>query len=42
MRKVKNWASAAALFVLAGTAQAALISQGNGTVLDTTTNLIRL
>lgn len=42
MRSVKNWASAAALAALAGTAQAALINQGNGTVLDTTTHLVWL
>ena len=42
MKSVKNWASAAALAVLSGTSQASLVSQGNGTVLDTTTNLIWL
>ncbi len=35
-------AAAAALLTLAGTAQASLISQGDGTVLDTATNLIWL
>lgn len=40
MKKVKNWAWATALVALAGTAQATLISQGDGTVKDTNTNLL--
>lgn len=42
MRKVKNWALATALVALTSAAQAALVSQGNGTVLDNTTHLIWL
>ena len=40
--KLKTWSAAACLMALSGTAPAALVSQGNGTVLDTTTNLIWL
>ena len=42
MKTLKTWAAAAALLALTGTAQAALISQGNGTVLDNATNLVWL
>ena len=42
MKTLKAWAAAAALLALTGTAQAALIPQGNGTVLDDTTNLVWL
>ena len=42
MKRVKNWTSMAALAALASTAQAALISQGDGTVLDSTTHLVWL
>jgi hypothetical protein len=40
--KLLPCAAAVALVTLSGTAQASLISQGNGTVLDTATNLIWL
>ncbi len=39
---MKNWIAIAALTTLAGTAQASLVSLGNGTVLDTTTDLVWL
>jgi hypothetical protein len=42
MKKLKAWAVAATMVALTGAAQAALVAQGNGTVLDTTTNLIWL
>ena len=42
MKFTKSWAAAAAMVALTGAAQAALVSQGNGTVLDTNTNLIWL
>lgn len=38
----RNWAAAAAMVALAGAAQASLVSNGDGTVTDTTTNLIWL
>ncbi len=40
--KLNAWASAAAMVALTGAAQAALVSNPNGTVTDTTTNLIWL
>ncbi len=42
MRRWKTWAVAAALVAVSGVAQAALVSQGDGTVKDDTTNLIWL
>ena len=42
MKFTKSWAAAAAMVALTGAAQAALVPQGNGTVLDTNTNLIWL
>ena len=42
MKFTKSWAAAAAMVALTGAAQAALVSQGNGTVLDANTNLIWL
>jgi hypothetical protein len=42
MRTRKIWAAAAAMVALSGAAQATLIDQGNGTVLDDKTNLIWL
>lgn len=42
MKTLKTWAAVAAMVALTSTAQAALVNQGNGTVLDTTTNLIWL
>ena len=42
MKFTKSWAAAAAIVVLTGAAQAVLMPQGNGTVLDTNTNLIWL
>ncbi len=42
MKTLKTWVAAAAIVALTGAAQAALVLQGNGTVLDTNTNLIWL
>ncbi len=42
MRTKKNLAATVAMVALVGTAQAALVSNGNGTVTDTTSNLIWL
>jgi len=42
MKVLKSLAAAAAMVALSGTAQAALVSLGNGTVRDTNTNLIWL
>ena len=42
MKTLKTWVAAATMLAFAGTAQAALINQGNGTVKDTNTNLIWL
>ncbi len=42
MKTLKTWVAAAALLAMTGTAQATLIIQGNGTVLDDTTYLIWL
>jgi hypothetical protein len=42
MKTLKTWAATAAVVVLTGTAQAALVSLGDGTVKDTNTNLIWL
>ena len=42
MKTLQTWAAAAAMVALTGAAQAALVPQGNGTVLDTNTNLIWL
>ncbi len=42
MKFTKSWAAAAAIVTLTGATQAALLPQGNGTVLDTNTNLIWL
>lgn len=42
MKFTKFWAAAAAIVAFTGAAQAALVPQGNGTVLDTNTNLIWL
>jgi hypothetical protein len=42
MKVLKSLAAAAAMVALSGTAQAALVSQDNGTVRDTNTNLIWL
>ena len=42
MKLLKSLAAAAAMVALTGTAQAALVSLGNGTVRDTNTNLIWL
>jgi len=42
MKFTKSWAAAAAMVALTGAAQAALVSNPNGTVTDTTTNLIWL
>lgn len=42
MKLSKTWVAAAAIVALCGTAQAALVDQGNATVLDTNTNLIWL
>lgn len=42
MKFTKSWAAAAAMVALTGTAQAALVSLGDGTVKDTNTNLIWL
>jgi len=42
MKLSKTWVAAAAIAALCGTAQAALVNQGNATVLDTNTNLIWL
>jgi len=42
MKISKTWVAAAAIVALCGTAQAALVDQGNATVLDTNTNLVWL
>ena len=42
MKFTKSWAAAAAMVALTGAAQAALVSNPNGTVTDTNTNLIWL
>lgn len=42
MKTLKTWAAAAAIVALTGTAQAALVNLGDGTVRDTNTNLIWL
>lgn len=42
MKFTKSWAASAAIVALTGAAQAALVPQGDGTVLDTNTNLIWL
>lgn len=42
MFTLKNWAAAAAMVAVAGTAQATLVNLGNGTVKDDVTNLIWL
>jgi len=42
MKTSKTWVAAAAMVALTGTAQAALVSLGDGTVKDTNTNLIWL
>jgi hypothetical protein len=42
VKTVKTWAAAAAMVALTGAAQAGLVSQSNGTVKDTNTNLIWL
>ena len=42
MKTLKTWTAAAAMLALSGAAQAALISNSNGTVKDTNTNLIWL
>ena len=42
MKTLKTWATAATLLAVTGTAPAALVSLGDGTVKDTNTNLIWL
>lgn len=42
MSRTKSWAAAAAVLATACTAHAALVTNGDGTVTDTTTNLIWL
>ena len=42
MKTVKTWAAVADMVALTGAAQASLVSLGDGTVKDTTTNLIWL
>lgn len=42
MNSLRNWLVASAMAALAGTAQSALVSLGDGTVKDTNTNLIWL
>ena len=42
MSNFKIWAAAAAMVALTGASQAALVSNPEGTVTDTTTNLIWL
>ena len=42
MKALRTWAAAAAMVAVAGAAQAALVSLGDGTVKDTNTNLIWL
>ncbi len=42
MKRAKSWAAALALLAMAGTACAAFVKNGDGTITDTSTNLIWL
>lgn len=40
MRCTNSWAAALALMAMAGTTEAALVRNGDGTITDTSTNLV--